>query len=102
MDVQTLHRQMQAGTPPVLVDVREAGEVAVCSLPGALHIPLGSLPQRFSEIPKDRPVVIHCHHGGRSGRAVAWLLSQGYSQVRNLEGGIDAWARRIDPNMSTY
>lgn len=89
-------------SPPVLVDVREADELAICRIPGALHIPLGELPARMAEIPADRPVLIHCHHGGRSLRATQFLRAQGRSAVSNVKGGIDAWSRLIDPAVPRY
>jgi len=88
--------------PPAILDVREGWELALCSLAGALHIPLGELAARFGELDRDRPLVVMCHHGVRSRAAQAFLLAQGFSRVVNLAGGIDAWARRVDPSMATY
>ena len=89
-------------SPPVLVDVREADELAICRIHGAVHIPLGELPARLGEIPSDRPVLIHCHHGGRSLRATQFLRAQGRPAVSNVKGGIDAWSRLIDPSVPRY
>lgn len=100
--VQDLQQQLQSATPPFVVDVREASEYDICHLENAKLIPLGQIPERFAEIPKDRPVVIHCHHGGRSARAVAFLQGQGYANVVNLTGGIHDWATLIDNKMRTY
>lgn len=101
IDVEDLAAAL-AGAMPALLDVREGWEVALCSLPGAQHIPLGELPTRYVELnPAERLVVI-CHHGVRSRAAQAFLLAQGFATVQNLVGGIDAWARRIDPAMATY
>lgn len=91
-----------AGVRPALLDVREAWEVALCSLPGALHIPLGELPARYAELDRAERLVVVCHHGMRSRAAQSFLLAQGFARVENLAGGIDAWARRIDPAMATY
>lgn len=85
-----------------LVDVREGWEFDGCRIPGAIHIPLGELPARISEIPTDRPVVVNCHHGGRSMRAVQWLRSQGIGQATNLKGGIDRWSIEIDGSIPRY
>ena len=92
-----------SGTPrPLLLDVREAWEVALCSLPGSVHIPMGQVPARLDEIDPEAPVVCVCHHGVRSAR-VAWILERsGFGRVFNLEGGIDAWARQVDPACATY
>ena len=65
-------------------------------------LPLPDLPQRFQELPKDKLLVVHCKMGGRSARAVNFLKQQGYSQVKNVAGGINAWAERIDPDIPQY
>jgi rhodanese-related sulfurtransferase len=75
----------------VLLDVREPDEWARGHAPGALHVPLGDVPSRFAELPAEANVVVVCHMGGRSARATAWLLSQGY-ECRNLTGGMIAYA----------
>jgi rhodanese-related sulfurtransferase len=100
--VQTLAAWRRNGTKLTLVDVREPWEVEICKIDGALMIPLQQIPARFGELPTDAPVVVHCHHGGRSAQAVAWLRRQGISGATNLEGGIDSWAREIDSAMETY
>jgi rhodanese-related sulfurtransferase len=102
IEVEELQKMLQNSNPPVLLDVREDKELAICKIPGAMHLPLGQLPQRFSELPRDIPIVINCHHGGRSARACAWLIENGYSNVTNLAGGIHAWAERIDQSMEQY
>ena len=91
-----------ATEPPAVLDVRENWEVALCSIPGSRHIPLGELTQRLDELDRDRRLVVVCHHGVRSRAAQAYLLAQGFRHVENLAGGIDAWARRIDPTMAVY
>ena len=86
----------------VLVDVRNPDEFAVCQIAGSLKMPLPEFGARFAELPKDKLVVLHCHHGGRSTRALKFLRQQGYTQAKNLAGGIDAWAERIEPGMARY
>lgn len=88
--------------PPVLLDVRETWEVSLCALSGSLFIPMNQIPGRVQEIPSRRKVVVLCHHGIRSRHVVRWLHKLGYSNVVNLSGGIDAWARRIDPKITLY
>ena len=100
--VQDLAEWRRSGRGHALVDVREPWELEICSIDGALAIPLSSLPARVGEVPTDRPVVVFCHHGGRSAQAVAWLRRSGIGVATNLEGGIDAWARAIDKTMGTY
>lgn len=102
MEVDTLAALRASGSAPVVLDVREPWEVELCSIDGSLHIPMGELPERIAEIPTDQPVVLVCHHGLRSGHATAWLRARGFDKAINLAGGIDAWARRIDPTMKVY
>ena len=87
---------------PAILDVREAWEFDLCRVPGSQHIPLGDLPARLHEIARDRPLVVVCHHGVRSRAAQVFLLRQGFTRVQNLVGGLDAWARRVDPTMAIY
>ncbi len=100
--VQELQAMILAANTPILLDVREVDEWETCRLPGAMLVPLSQLSERSAEVPKNRPIVVYCHHGGRSSRAVQWLLRQGYSQAVNLAGGIEAWAVHIDPQMPRY
>ena len=91
-------------TPPRLIDVREADEFALARIAGAELLPLSQWPAIAAEKLTDpaQPLLIHCHHGGRSARAVAWLLQQGHTDVRNVAGGIDAWSLEIDPSVPRY
>ena len=85
-----------------LLDVREPWEVALVTLPGSLCIPMGEIPSRVDEIPASQKVVCICHHGVRSMQVAFFLEQQGIETVYNLQGGIDAWAREVDPNCATY
>ena len=87
---------------PVVLDVREAWETQICSLPGSVHIPMQQIPARLGEIDPQRPVVCLCHHGMRSLQVAAFLARNGIGEVYNLAGGIDAWAREVDPSCATY
>ncbi len=75
----------------LLIDVREPNEHAAASIPGSRLIPFKTLPEALDTLPRDKDIFIHCKSGGRSGRAVQFLLDQGYTQVKNVAGGIDAW-----------
>ena len=95
-------QELLAGeNPPLLVDVREPVEANIAQIAGSLLIPMGSLPQRLQEIPKDRPVALYCHAGTRSAYAAEWLSRQGY-QALSLAGGIDRWAVELEPTMRRY
>jgi len=87
---------------PQLLDVREPWEIAQCVLPGSITIPMGEVPARIDQIDTERPVVCICHHGMRSLRVAMFLESRGHGQVLNLDGGIDDWARSVDPAFPTY
>lgn len=102
IEAETLRDMLAAGEPPVILDVREPWEIELSAIAGSIYIPLGALPMRVGELPEDRPLVVLCHHGFRSAQATAWLRNQGFESVVNLSGGIDAWARRIDPTMKVY
>ena len=85
-----------------IIDVREPWEYEFCHIEGTLHIPLGQIPARLAELASDRPLIVLCHHGMRSLQVAHYLLSQGYQDVTNLSGGIDAWARDVDPALALY
>jgi len=91
-----------ARSQPVLLDVREPWELETCKLDKTIHIPLREIPARFGELPADAEVVVICHHGGRSMQAAVFLEKQGFARMHNLAGGVDAWARQIDPAMPVY
>lgn len=93
---------LASSNPPLLIDVREPDEDAICRIAGARLIPMGQVPERLSEIPQDRPVLIHCHHGGRSLRVTQFLRAKGYTAVSNVKGGIDAWSREVDASVPRY
>lgn len=90
------------GRPVAILDVREPWEVEICALTGGVNVPLSELPARLAATPAGDPLVVVCHHGVRSAHAAAWLRAGGRANARNLAGGLDAWARRIDPSMATY
>ncbi|HEX7046628.1 MAG TPA: rhodanese-like domain-containing protein [Gammaproteobacteria bacterium] len=85
-----------------LLDVREAWEYQLARLPGAIHIPIAELPSRLGELNIREPVIVYCHHGIRSWHAACFLEQNGFTNVGNLAGGIEAWSREIDPQMPRY
>lgn len=97
-----LDRMRREGARHVAVDVREKWELEICQLDNTLHVPLGDLPKRVGELPKDVPVVLICRSGRRSMDATNWLRAQGYSNATNLRGGVLLWGQEIDPGMRSY
>lgn len=100
--VQELKEMIDSGADFQLIDVREPHEFDICNLQGEL-IPQADVPHSVDRISKDKKVVIHCRSGARSGNMVQWLeKNHGFTNLYNLQGGILAWAREIDPEMPTY
>jgi rhodanese-related sulfurtransferase len=91
---------------PLVLDVREPWELQTASVaPGAydvVAIPMNEVPARLGELPQDRAIACLCHHGGRSQRVAMFLAQQGYTDVANIAGGIDAWSRERDPQVPVY
>ena len=85
----------------VLVDVRTGYEWGLCHIKGAKHIPLNELPERISELPKDKEIVTYCHHGHRSLHAAMYLSKLGY-KAKSMDGGIDVWSQDIDSSVPRY
>lgn len=102
VSIEETARQLASPTPPLLIDVREPSEHATCCISGAKLIPMASLPERLAEIPQGVPVLIHCHHGGRSMKVTQFLRAKGYTMVSNVQGGIEAWSLKIDPKVRRY
>lgn len=97
-----LSERLARGDRLRVIDVRELLELEIATLPGAMHVPLGTLPGRIGEIDRDDPLVLVCHHGIRSAAACGWLVREGYTNVTNLSGGIDAWSTDVDPSVARY
>ena len=97
-----LRDQLAAGQTPWLLDVREPWEFSTARLDGATLIPLGDLAKHVAEVPRDADVVVYCHHGMRSARAVSMLRHGGWTRVRNLSGGIDRWSIEVDQQVPRY
>ena len=85
-----------------LLDVREPYEVEICRIEGGAHIPMRQIPARLGELPRDRRLLVICHHGGRSRQVAGYLRDQGFAAVSNVQGGIAAWAERVDPALRRY
>ena len=102
INVQQLADMRSNNEPHTLLDIREVHEVAICSIEGSLDIPMNTIPENLDKLPKEEPLVVMCHLGGRSAQVAHWLSQNGYENVINLEGGIAAWAQIIDTEMEQY
>ena len=91
-----------AGEPFTLLDVREPWELQTARISGSTNIVMNEIPARVAELERNAPIVVICHHGVRSLNVTAWLRRQGFTNVRSMRGGIDAWSRSIDPNVPVY
>jgi rhodanese-related sulfurtransferase len=100
VDVATAAAQFRAGA--LLLDVREPDEIAICAIAGSRHVPMRQVPESLPDLPQDRLILVHCHHGGRSLRVTQYLRANGFTQVSNVAGGIEAWAVEIDPSLARY
>jgi rhodanese-related sulfurtransferase len=97
-----LAQELADGRDLLLLDVRRVDEYTFCHLPDSRLITLDTLPARLFELPRDREIVVVCHHGNRSSFATRLLRAAGFDRVRNLTGGIDAWSHEVDPNVPRY
>jgi rhodanese-related sulfurtransferase len=104
IDVLSVKQMLDRGEKFVLLDCREADEVATARIEGAVHIPMREIPGRLAELEAARQgrVVVHCHHGGRSLRVTHFLRQQGFSEAQNMTGGIDAWSQQVDGSVPRY
>ncbi|HEY6209479.1 MAG TPA: molybdopterin-synthase adenylyltransferase MoeB [Gemmatimonadales bacterium] len=99
---QELRQEWERNPDLLVIDVREPHEYEITHIDGAVLMPLGELPNRLNELDGHREIVTHCHHGARSLKALEILKAAGFSKVRSLRGGIDAWAVNVDPSLPRY
>ncbi len=99
---EQLQEKLSTGEKPVLLDVREEWEYEICNIDGSIHISMGQINQMLEELSPDNETIVICHHGMRSFQVGAFLESNGFKHIVNLEGGIDAWARTVEPEMAQY
>jgi len=104
ISIAEAHLRLAGTNPPRLIDVREAEEFEIARIDGAELLPLSLWPAIATDKLSDpaQPLLIHCHHGIRSGRAVEFLLHRSFTDVSNVAGGIDAWSLEIDPSIPRY
>src|SRR5688572_1687296 len=97
-----LKKKLDAGETPFILDVREPNEYQINKIAGSTLIPLGELPRRYQELPRDREIIAQCKMGGRSAKAMEFLKTVGFTNVKNLRGGILEWIDKVDPSQPKY
>lgn len=102
ISVAELKQRRDRGEKPLVLDVREAWEVQLASIPDVVHVPMNQIPARLAEFPRDEETIVMCHAGGRSLRVAHYLASQGFTEVANLTGGIAAWSEQVDATVPQY
>jgi sulfur-carrier protein adenylyltransferase/sulfurtransferase len=102
ISVAELAKKHRDGEDFLLLDVREPDELEIASIPWATVIPMGDVPVRLAELPKDKTIAVLCHGGTRSGRVTKFLNENGYPAAVNVAGGIRAWSTEIDPTVPSY
>lgn len=100
--VRELKDRLDRGDKLFLLDVREPHEYSMAKLEGSVLIPLGTLPDSLDQLDRNAEIIAYCHRGMRSADAVGFLVQQGFSNVKNLIGGIEAWSVEIDPSVPRY
>jgi len=102
ISAQDLKGRLDRKQPLVLLDVREDWETKLCRLDNATHIPIEEIELRVDELNREDEIVVYCHHGVRSAAVANYLRQLGYAKAVNLAGGLDQWARSVDPSMRQY
>ena len=99
---QALKERLDRGERPVLVDVRQDWETKLCRLDNSVHIPIEEIEFRTEELNPEDDIVVYCHQGVRSAAVANYLRQLGFKRAVNLAGGLDSWARAVDPSMRRY
>jgi adenylyltransferase/sulfurtransferase len=99
---QELKQKLDENESLFLLDVREQSEYDIVHIEGARLVPLNTLPHHIDSLPADQEIIVYCHHGQRSLYATAYLHQNGFTDAKNLAGGIDQWAVEIDPTLNRY
>ncbi len=104
IDCLAVKQRLEAGEDLLLIDCRERDEHELVHIAAARLVPMSELADRVVELEgyRQRPLVVHCHHGGRSLRVAQWLRAQGFALAQSLAGGIDTWSQEIDPTLPRY
>lgn len=99
---QELKARLAGAERPLLLDVRQEWETRLCRLDNSVHIPIEEIELRTEELNQEDEIVIYCHQGVRSAAVAQYLRDLGFKNVKNLAGGLDSWARTVDPTMRRY
>ncbi|RYG44497.1 hypothetical protein EON79_14765 [bacterium] len=99
---ETLRDELASENPPRILDVREPEELAISRLSDVVHVPMDELPEKLAGLDRDADWVVVCRSGKRSGMVTQYLLASGFKRVRNLEGGMNGWATRVDRTVLVY
>jgi len=102
MTPRQLKSHLEQATSPLLLDVRESWEFDICSIENSILIPMGQIPTKLEQLNPKQEIVVICHHGIRSAQVCRYLEHQGFEQMINLSGGVEAWAQDVDTNMAVY
>lgn len=104
IDCRSVKAKLDAGESFLLLDCREREEHQLVNIKAAHLLPMSELTERVEELQpyRNSEIVVHCHHGGRSMKVAAWLLEQGFSDVKSMAGGIDVWSLEIDKSLPRY
>jgi rhodanese-related sulfurtransferase len=102
LNSEQLQSHLQTEPELLLLDVREKWEFDICHIQTSENMPMGSIPDRLEELDAEKETIVICHHGARSLQVAHFLENNGFINVVNLDGGVDAWAKIIDPNMAQY
>lgn len=103
-DAASVLRQTPPSDALLLLDCRTPEEHATAKIAGSVLLPMQELPDRVAEIAvwRDKPIIVHCHHGMRSLRVAKWLREQGFTLAQSMQGGIEAWSTDVDPTVPRY
>ena len=102
IDVKTLNEKISNKENFILLDVRTDSEYFLSNIEGAIHIPMNDIPNKLNTIDKSKEIIVQCKSGKRSAKVCQFLLNNNYENVKNLKGGIIAWANEIDPTIMIY
>ena len=102
ISAQELQARLAGADRPLLLDVRQDWETRLCRLENAVHIPIEEIEMRADELNADDEIIVYCHQGVRSAAVAEYLRQRGFKNVKNLRGGLDSWARSVDPSMRRY